>query len=45
MLNNNEPTEEDQRRTKRRFLVGVLIVGVLVALAAVALYISAALSV
>jgi len=45
MLQNNEPTDADQRRTRRRFLLGVLIVGVLVALAAVALYLSAAFSV
>lgn len=44
MLQNNEPTEADQRRLRRRFLIGVLIVGVLVALAAVALYLSAAMS-
>ena len=45
MLQNNEPTEADRRRTRRRFLVVVLIVGVLVTLAAVALYLSAAFSV
>lgn len=45
MLQNNEPTDADQRRTRRRFLIGVLIVAVLVALAAVALYLSAAFSV
>ncbi|WP_158251156.1 hypothetical protein [Cryobacterium sp. Y11] len=44
MLQNNEPTDADQRRTRRRFLIGVLIGGVVVALAAVALYLSAALS-
>ncbi|WP_166788357.1 hypothetical protein [Cryobacterium sp. TMS1-13-1] len=45
MLQNNEPTEADQRRTRRRFLIGVLIVGVVVALAAIGLYLSAELSV
>ncbi|WP_161498971.1 hypothetical protein [Cryobacterium aureum] len=45
MLHNNEPSEADQRRTRRRFLIGVLIVGVVVALAAIGLYLSAALSV
>ena len=45
MLQNNEPTEADQRRLRRRFLIGVIIVGVLVALAAIALYVSAAVSV
>jgi len=44
MLQNNEPTEDDQRRLRRRFLVGVLIIGVVVALAAIALYMTAVLS-
>ncbi|MDJ0348840.1 hypothetical protein [Cryobacterium sp. PH29-G1] len=44
MLQNNEPTEADQRRLRRRFLVGVIIVGALVALAAVALYLTAVLN-
>ena len=44
MLQNNEPTEGDQRRLRRRFLIGVFIVGGLVALAAIALYLTAALS-
>ena len=42
MLQNNEPTEADQRRLRRRFLIGVIIVGVLVSLAAIGLYLSAA---
>ncbi|WP_166806373.1 hypothetical protein [Cryobacterium serini] len=42
MLQNNEPTEADQRRLRRRFLIGVIIVGVVVALAAIGLYLSAA---
>ncbi|WP_158250922.1 hypothetical protein [Cryobacterium sp. Y82] len=42
MLQNNEPTEADQRRLRRRFLIGVIIVGVLIALAAIGLYLSAA---
>ena len=42
MLQNNEPTEADQRRLRRRFLIGVIIVGVIVALAAIGLYLSAA---
>lgn len=44
MLQNNEPTEADQRRLRRRFLIGVLIVGVIVTIAAIALYLTAALS-
>lgn len=44
MLQNNEPTEADQRRLRRRFLIGVIIVGVVVALAAIALYLTAVLS-
>ncbi|WP_158252616.1 hypothetical protein [Cryobacterium sp. Y57] len=42
MLQNNEPTEADQRRLRRRFLIGVIIVGVIVALAAIGLYLTAA---
>ena len=44
MLQNNEPTDADQRRIRRRFLIGVIIVGVLVAVAAIALYLGAAFS-
>jgi hypothetical protein len=44
MLQNNEPTEADQRRIRRRFLIGVIIVGALVALSAIALYLTAVLS-
>jgi hypothetical protein len=44
MLQNNEPTEEDQRRLRRRFLIGVIIVGAVVALSAIALYLTAVLS-
>ncbi len=44
MLQNNEPTEADQRRLRRRFLIGVIVIGVVVTLAAIALYLTAALS-
>jgi hypothetical protein len=44
MLQNNEPTEADQRRLRRRFLIGVISVGVVVTLAAIALYLTAVLS-